>query len=179
MGKTDNEIRELLARFIGENKPTMIGKVIAVDKTENTCTVDDDGTDWYDVQLRVVTGPNTGVIAYPAIGAYVLCIKIENTENWAVLSATHYSGVELTIDSLVLNGGELGGLIKIVPLTTALNELKDTLNSLVQKFNSHIHTTTATVGASAVLGTLSAPTSAAETAQEFDKSDYEDLKFKH
>lgn len=39
--------------------------------------------------------------------------------------------------------------------------LRDTVNGLVSTYNSHIHTTTATIGAGAVPGIISAPTSTA------------------
>jgi len=169
MGKTDQEVRNLLARFIGINRPTMLGTVTDVDKIENTCTVDDDGVEWLGVRLRAVTGENNGLVAYPKQGAYVLCVKVEDTEEWAVLKASEYESIEMTIESLVINSGNLGGLIKISDLTAKLNDL-------VAKFNAHTHLTTATVGSSPTPGTIAATTN---QAQPFNKSDFEDTKIKH
>lgn len=169
MAKTDQEVRELLAKFIGINRPTMLGIVKDVDKTENTCTIDDDGVEWLGVRLRAITGESNGIVAYPKTGAYVLCVKVEDTEEWAVIKASEYESIEMKIESLLINGGELGGLVKIEELTNKLNDL-------VTKFNAHTHITTATVGSSPTPGTIAATTNQAEP---FNKSDFEDTKIKH
>jgi hypothetical protein len=168
MPKTDNEIREQLARFVGTNRPTMLGKVTAVDKTTNTCTVDDDGVEWLGVRLRAITGQNKGLVGYPKQGTQVLCARVEDTDEWAVVLVAEYESIELTIESMVINGG-VNGLVMIDKLTEKLNEL-------VSKFNAHTHITTATVGASPTPGTIAATTNQAST---FIQSDFEDNKIKH
>lgn len=65
------------------------------------------------------------------------------------------------IESIVINGGKLGGLINIEQLT-------DKINGLVDTFNSHTHT--------GVHGATSAPNS---PASSFRKGDYEDESVKH
>ncbi|MBR0183081.1 MAG: hypothetical protein IJQ05_07400 [Bacteroidaceae bacterium] len=65
------------------------------------------------------------------------------------------------IESIVINGGKLGGLINIEQLT-------DKINGLVDTFNSHTHT--------GVHGATSGPNS---PASSFRKGDYEDEKIRH
>lgn len=65
------------------------------------------------------------------------------------------------IESIVINGGKLGGLINIEQLT-------DKINGLVDTFNSHTHT--------GVHGATSKPNS---PASSFRKGDYEDEKIRH
>ncbi len=65
------------------------------------------------------------------------------------------------VESIVVNGGKLGGLVNIDALTSKLNEL-------VQAFNSHVHP--------CPNGMTSKSTT---IAQKFDKGDYEDDKIKH
>lgn len=77
------------------------------------------------------------------------------------------------------NGGENGGHVKVKELTEKLNALKETVNDLVQKFNSHTHITTATVGATPTPGTIAATTTTAQLASAFNKSDFEDTKITH
>ena len=72
--------------------------------------------------------------------------------------------VVLAVDSIervIINGGKLGGLVKIDLLTAKINEL-------VKAFNTHIHT--------APNGPTTAPT---VPAAELKRADYEDENIKH
>ena len=72
--------------------------------------------------------------------------------------------VVLAIDQaeiITINGGKLGGLINIEPLTQKINEL-------VQAFNSHTHQ-----------GTHGPTGPPLKTAQQLNRNDYEDTKIKH
>lgn len=169
MAKTDQEIRELLARFIGTNRPTMLGTVKDVDKEENTCTVDDDGVEWLGVRLRAITGENNGIVGYPKLGAYALCVKVEDTDEWTVLKATEYESIEMTIESLVINGGDLGGLIKIDALISWMQKVHADLQSLKTQLN-----TWPVTGNGAPLALVFNP-----TVPNPEKSDFEDTKIKH
>ena len=82
-------------------------------------------------------------------------------------------------ETVIFNGGELGGLINIADLTTKLNNLTDKVNALIDTFNSHTHTVATTGSAAAQSGTAAAPTSPAQKAATFNQSDYEDTKIKH
>lgn len=73
------------------------------------------------------------------------------------------------VERIEINGGSLGGLIKI-------NELTEKLNDLVNKFNSHTHVVNTTGTAAAQSGTSLAPGSPAQT---FRSKDYEDDKITH
>lgn len=44
-------------------------------------------------------------------------------------------------ESIEFNGGEFGGLVKVEELTTKLNNLENLVNSLVTKYNTHVHAT--------------------------------------
>jgi len=70
---------------------------------------------------------------------------------------------EIDKNGFVINGGNLGGLVKI-------NELTSKLNDLVRAFNTHVHPVTA-VGTPT--GTIAIP------AQSFRSSDYENKEVKH
>lgn len=166
---TEQEIRKRLKEFIGENKPTVLAKVKSVNKAECTCILDDDGTEYLDVRLRPVTGKNNGIVLYPKSGAFAFAVQIEESEEWMVLSATKYDSIEITIENLIINGGDFGGLIKI-------NELTNKLNNLVNAFNSHTHQVSTTGTAAAQTGTAAA---IIQKANSFSASDYENSKIKH
>ena len=91
---------------------------------------------------------------------------------------TEKMSADINRENIIFNGGDLGGLVVIQKLTDKLNELKDTVNDLITKYNEHIHSTTATVGTGPV-GVLSPTTNTATPALPFNKSDYENEKVKH
>lgn len=169
MAKTEAEVRELLARFVGSNRPTMLGTVKYVDKTENTCTVDDDGVEWLGVRLRSITGENNGIVAYPKQGAYVLCVKVEDSEEWAVIKATEYESIQMTIESLVINGGDNGGLLNIDAMISWMQKVYADLQTLKTQLS-----TWPVAGNGAPLALVFNP-----TAPNPVKSDFEDTKIKH
>ena len=80
------------------------------------------------------------------------------------LSGDYSSLVVLAVDhveSITINGGKLGGLVNIEDLTKKLNEL-------VKAVNSHTHQ-----------GTHGPTDPPLTKAQEFKKTDYEDVTIKH
>jgi hypothetical protein len=82
------------------------------------------------------------------------------------------------IESITINGGELGGLVKIQELTEKINELVDA-------FNRHTHTIA--TGAIATTGTAAAQANAKPVtvpavmtkADRLRKEDYEDIAITH
>lgn len=72
---------------------------------------------------------------------------------------------------ILINKGEKGGLINIKDQEAKINELVDTLNSLVDKFNNHTHTTPQ--------GIAVAVTVKASQASKINSSDYEDTTVLH
>lgn len=127
---TENEVRKLLARFVGTNKPTLLGIVKSVNKTDNTCVVEDDGVDIPGVRLGSVTGTNKGIVLYPKTKAFILCVKVEDTEEYSMLSASEYDSIEIKIESLVVNGGDFGGLVKASPVVSWMQKVKTDLTTI-------------------------------------------------
>lgn len=166
---TEDEVRRLLAQFIGVNKPTLLATVKSVDKSENTCVIDDDGTELPGIRLRCITGENNGIVAYPKKGAYVLCVKVEDTEEWSVIKASEYESIEMTIESLVINGGYNGGLVKIDAMIDWMQKVYSDLQTLKTQLN-----TWPVAGNGAPLALIFNPTSPNPI-----KSDFEDTKIKH
>jgi len=74
-------------------------------------------------------------------------------------------------------GGSVDNLIRFAKMEIAFNQLKSDLNTLITAYNSHVHITTATVGATAVPGII-APTASSGTPSAADMSDakIEELK---
>lgn len=121
-----------------------------------TCSVDIGGVVVSDVRLRASIEQNDNeFLITPQIGSAVILASLDKDYNHLVVVAIDRA------EQIVINGGKLGGLIKIEELTKKLNEL-------INAFNNHTHT--------APSGATTPPL---KTAKTFSKSDYEDTKIKH
>ena len=202
MSDLRNIIRQL-AQPDGETV-ALVCTVDEVDKTARTidCTPINEGAPLLGVNLQANQEADYGFCLFPEKGSFVvvgfvadgaagvvlLTEKIESAEivigdTSAVMDAdglrikTEKMSADINRENIIFNGGNLNGLVVIQKLTDKLNELKDTVNDLITKYNAHIHTTTATVGTGPV-GGLSPTTSTAQPAKAFNKSDYENTKIK-
>ncbi|MBQ9439254.1 MAG: hypothetical protein IJU35_01455 [Paludibacteraceae bacterium] len=148
-----------------------IAQVLAV--TGDTCDVMIGGTlKISGVRLRAAQdNAPTGILVKPTIGSYIIIADLSEG-NKTSFAAIMFS----QIDSITINQGNNGGLIKIKELTDKLNNLVDEVNSLKDTFNGHIHEGT---GYAAFKLTITTPTSQASDVSKFKKDDYEDTKVKH
>lgn len=203
MADLRNIIREL-AKPDGETV-ALVCTVDAVDGKARTidCTPLNEGAPLLGVNLQANQGADYGLWLYPEVGSFVIVgfvadgaagvvlgtEKIKQAEvvigdTSAVMDAdgcrikTANMSADINADDIIFNGGGLDGLVVIQKLTDKLNELKDTVNDLISKYNAHVHLTTATVGAGATVGTISATVSQATPAKAFNKADYENDKIK-
>lgn len=120
-----------------------IGTVASVDKKNGTCEIERDGQPrLYDVRLNaVIDSFDSQFTIYPSVGSFVVCLMLGNVSSYMIVSTTQIdevlikigrSQVQITETDISFNGGELGGLVKISELTTALNQF-------VTAFNTHTH----------------------------------------
>lgn len=147
------------------------GEVVAVD--DLTCTVKIGDAEIEGVRLRAsLTGRDRQILTVPKVGSSVTlgCLTAD-LNNLVVLQVDE-------VEKIIVNGGELGGLIKI-------QELTDKINELVDKFNSHTHilaTGTVQVEGTAVQQANLAPITVpavSNKAAKLNKKDYEDETIKH
>lgn len=122
-----------------------IGNIIIPDVRLKASELDDDG--WMLVTPKVGTAVTVGSLS-------------GDLSQLVVLQVDH-------IETIVINGGKLGGLINIEQLTDKINELVDT-------FNKHTHNVTVSHPG----GTFTTVKPGA-AAPSFNKSDYEDETIKH
>ncbi len=203
MADLRNIIREL-AKADGETV-ALVCTVDAVDEKARTidCTPLNEGAPLLGVNLQANQGKDYGLWIYPEVGSFVIVGFVADGAAGVVLSTEKIKQAEVVIgdtsavmdadgcriktanmsadinaDDIIFNGGGLDGLVVIQKLTDKLNELKDTVNELISKYNAHVHLTTATVGAGATVGTISATVSQATPAKAFNKADYENDKIK-
>lgn len=147
------------------------GEVVAVDGL--TCTVRIGDADIGGVRLRAsLTDRDRQILVVPKIGS---CVTL------GCLTADLNNPVVLQVDeieSITVNGGELGGLINVQALT-------DKINELVDRFNSHTHTigtgairTSGSAAAQTNPGPVNVP-AVSRKAAKLDRKDYEDDTVKH
>lgn len=162
---TERDIKEAIRAIAngGGGKTFFTAEVVKV--TGDTCTVKSDGLEMSDVAICAIGGASgNSLVVVPKVGSTVLIADLsEGTRR--DLAIVKYTEVE----SITINGGNLGGLVNIAQLTSKLN-------ALVNKFNNHTHTFTGEVSGANCSGTTASTLSQAST---FSKSDYEDTKIKH
>ncbi|MCF0219091.1 MAG: hypothetical protein HUK14_04845 [Muribaculaceae bacterium] len=204
MQQNVRDIIRQLAQPDGETV-AMVCTVDAVDKTARTidCTPLNEGAPLLGVNLQANQGSDFGVCLFPEVGSFVVVGFVADGAAGVMLSTDKIESAEIVIgetsavmdadgcridtakmsahinkEDIIFNGGDLDGLVIIQKLTDKLNELKDTVNDLISKYNAHVHITTATVGASGTPGVLQPTTSTATAAKPFNKNDYENTKIK-
>lgn len=203
MSDLRNIIRQL-AQPDGETV-ALVCTVDEVDKAARTidCTPINEGAPLLGVNLQANQEADYGFCLFPEKGSFVvvgfvadgaagvvlLTEKIESAEivigdTSAFMNAdgfrlkTEKMSADINRENIIFNDGNFNGLVIIQKLTDKLNELKDTVNDLISKYNSHIHTTTATVGTGSV-GVISPTSNTAQLAKPFNRSDYENNKITH
>jgi hypothetical protein len=142
------------------------------------------------VEGQTIGGARGEVISalgiWPANGSEVSVISVEG--DYKIVGYTQIQTIDINAadkiyiagdgGTILGNDGSLGGLIIIEELTNKINDLVTEINSLKDVFNSHIHTTTATI-TPGVVGVITPSTSKAQGASTFDKADYEDGEVTH
>lgn len=143
------------------------GEVVAVD--DLTCTVKIGDAEIGGVRLRAsLTGRDRQILTVPKVGSSVTlgCLTAD-LNNLVVLQVDE-------VEKIIINGGELGGLIKI-------QELTDKINALVEAFNGHTHfvpTGGVVTSAGPNINPVNVP-AVTKKAAKLNKKDYEDETIKH
>lgn len=178
--------------------------VDAVDEFARTvdCSPLDEGAPLLGVNLQANQECGEGLVLYPAVGSHVVVsflgpaaavvvlaekvdkidLKIGGTTaevtDGQVNVAVRNTTVKVSAEGIVINGGDLGGMVNIGQLTQKINEF-------ISAFNSHTHEIP--MGAVAVAGSATAQSNPAPVAVPaitsrhpgVAVSDYEDGKIKH
>ena len=127
------EIKELIQKIAGTTgaAPTFITAEVKVLGAE-TCTVERNGVKLTDVRYNAVEdGEANNMIIKPAVGSMVLIADLSGG-NYRDLVIISFS----KIDSIVINGGSFGGLIKIAELISWMNAVKVDLTAISASLNS-------------------------------------------
>lgn len=156
------QLQEHLRNVSGGRKTTSIYQGIVKSVDGNLCEVKVGNIDIPGVRLKASELDDDGLmVVTPMVGSAVIIGSLSgDLTELVVLQVDH-------VESIVVNGGRLGGLINITQLTTKINEL-------VEAFNAHTHQVTVSHPG----GTFTT-IKPMQAAKRFDRGDYEDEKIKH
>ena len=163
------ELRELLAK-IGGGKATNLYQGVVTALSDITCEVSIDGLSIPDVRLRASTAVDGAqIIVRPAVGSVVIVGSLTgDLDHLVVLSMDR-------AEEVIINGGKLGGLIKVQEITQKLNALESEVNNLKQLLASWVPVKGD--GGAVLRGLLGSWAGKRLTLSR--REDYEDTKVKH
>ncbi len=127
MGKSDEIARRI--KEMATTRATIFSATVkAVDEENMVCEVEPDGQAELDeVRLKAgIDGITDGIVEFPAVDSTVLCAIIGKDEDICTILKCS------SVDKVVINGGELGGLTITSELKTQLDKTKEVIDSIVQ-----------------------------------------------
>lgn len=113
-----------------------ICRVDAVNKQRRTVDVSpiDETAPFLDVNLQADQESTNGLLLLPRVGSYVIVALTNFGHSAAVVLTDDIEEVVLDTDLVTLNGGKLGGLVKIEELVNRLNDIEQHVNNLKSVF---------------------------------------------
>lgn len=181
-----SKIKDAIKEMGGTLLPGLkIAKVVSC--SGYTCTIQMDTLQLKDVRLRAVVNNNEDkVLITPKAGSYVLVYDMSGGKmrDLVVVSCSEVEKIEIktentTVDidknGVMINGGNLGGLVKIEKLTNKLNAIENDINNLKSAIEAW--TPAPQDGGAALKGVVS--TWSSQKLSVTQKNDYEDTKVKH
>lgn len=133
-----SNLRNIIRQLAGNPASTarlMVCEVKAVDQEARTVDVEplDEGAPLLGVNLQANQGNQVGLLQVPRVGSYVVVATLSGYEAGVVVLMEDVERVEAVVgdyslelsdEGITLNGGRLGGLVKIQELQQNLNTLK-------------------------------------------------------
>lgn len=142
-------IAELIKQLAKNGDPVncMICTVTKVDKDARTVDCDPINEDApiLDVNLQANQNGKVGLVQIPRVGSFVVVGFLAGVSAGVVLLCEDIESIDVVVGSyqlhiddngIVMNGGKLGGLVKVEDLTTRLNLIENEVNAIKQVFSS-------------------------------------------
>jgi len=136
-----SEIAKMIRRISesGDEVYCITGKVVSVDEVKRTCVIapTNGKANLLDVRLQATPGLKKGCVLIPEIDSYVLIGFITKDEA-AVLLTEKLTKILYDVNLIEFNGGELGGMVKLLSMVSRMNILENDLNTIKTAFNSWV-----------------------------------------
>lgn len=149
----DRAIIEAVQRLAGTQLADKVAiaacTVTSVDVPSRTCDcmeiTGQAGVEIPNVQLQAEV--SDGVLLIPTIGSTVLVTYSKYNDPFVsmfsdidrIFLVGDNAAVDITGNTVTLNDGSFGGLVKVMDLVAKLNNLENLVNDLVTKYNLHVH----------------------------------------
>lgn len=143
-----NNIKEIIRQLAqgGRQSVSLVCTVDAVDKTARTvdCTPLEESAPLLGVNLQANQESTFGVVAFPKVGSYVVVGFVADGAAGIVLLTDEVEEIQVGIgnsslvirdEAILMNGGRLGGLVRIAELTTCINNIEKDINLLKSVFS--------------------------------------------
>lgn len=179
------QVRESLSAFITEQATIKaLAQVMAVDESAKTCSAFLVQEPEIELQnIRLAAENTDGWLMVPKLGSRILVAQMEGffyVEMFSELAEIRLSmegqqKIQITANEILLDGGSLGGLLKVAQVQQKFNLLERKLNSLQTLLASHVHTSTAP-------GTPTSPSpqmAGLAPLAETQRAEIENTKIKH
>lgn len=169
---TTSEIKHLIRQIAnGPGNTDILFEAEVTEVQDTTITVKYQGLLHENVRLSAGFSGNVNtIIAKPKVGSLVLVADISEGKMRDLVVL-----LQEETDEIVINGGELGGLIKIEELTKRLNAIEKDLNNEKNAFKQWV--VAPNDGGAALKAAVA--TWAGQTITETKQSDIEDEKIRH
>jgi hypothetical protein len=115
MGKVEDDIKNQLQLLAGEFGPAQIisAKVLSVNIDEDTIAVAvDGGLEIDDVRLKSIIKAGNKLVLRPTVNSTVLIGRIENSDEWVMISPDEIDSMKLIIGDVAFEINENGFLVK-------------------------------------------------------------------
>lgn len=113
MGKVEDDIKEQLGRFSEKYAPVSImhADVVAINENDTIQVETVGGNEIDDVRLKSVIKAGNKLILTPKVGTTVLIGRVENGEDWVLISADEVEKVSLVINDVNIEIDENGLMV--------------------------------------------------------------------
>lgn len=133
MNEFQTAIQQAAGTFNRDIVEIIAATVTAVDVATRTCTVTpisgNAATEISGVMLMAET--SDGFFQVPKLESTVIVGISTKQKSFVIMTSD--------VETMALIGDELGGIVKVIPLTTKLNNLENALNSFIAIYNAHTH----------------------------------------
>ena len=166
-------VQKMAGTFLKDNVLYAYGTVISVDDSNETCEVLlNTGEEQSRIpNVKLQAGIGDGLLLIPNEGSEVIvCYSSKDyVPPYIVLTSDIEFVYLVASNTITLNDGTYGGLVKVVDLVTKLNNLENKVNSIISAYNTHSHPANGSPTASTITGSLT-PT---------NRNDIENTKITH
>lgn len=122
----------------------IICTVTSVDLDNKSCDVETINGDAPMFDVKIMTDPDKGMFLVPKVGSNVVVSMLDKDNAFVVMFSeleeilieVGDQSIEIINGSIVFNGGNFDGLVKVGPLVQKINKLENEINKLKQIFTS-------------------------------------------